>query len=75
MTIEQQVAGLVTGQAEIATGLQAIQTTLTAIQGTLANPPAATVDLTPVTTAVAALDAKVQTVLDDISTDAPAPTA
>lgn len=58
MSIENQVAGLVTA-------MQAVQTTLTAIQGTLANPPAPpapTVDFTPVTDAVAALSTKVDAV-------------
>ncbi|MDE1901485.1 MAG: hypothetical protein KGI37_07575 [Alphaproteobacteria bacterium] len=53
MSIEQQVAQLVADVADI--------------KASLATPPQATVDLSSVTAAIAALDTKVSTILADIT--------
>lgn len=69
MSIENQVAQLLSKTEAMAEQLTTLQTTVAGI----ATPPAATVDLSPVTDAIAALDAKVTTVLADIADPADAP--
>lgn len=82
MDIADKVDSLVTGQAAQATALQAIATQLTALQSSVAAIPTTALPPVPATTsppdvleAVAAVDAKVTTVIADLNSTPPAPPA
>lgn len=62
MSIEAQVEQLLAGQKTLTDAVTALTTAVAAIAA-----PTVTVDLSPVTTALTALDGKVSTILADIT--------